>query len=137
MKSQTRILLSVATTLTFAVTFAGCASSPKLYPNAKYKTVGKDAAEADVKVCQQEADDYVGGKGGKVAKSAGTGAAIGAAVGGVAGLFGGNFGTGLLEGAAIGGAAGATGEALTPDQMKQQYVNRCLAGKGYEVLGWD
>lgn len=37
------------------------------------------------------------------------------------------------EAAKGGGAA----EAISPDQFKKNYVNQCLAEKGYHVLGWN
>jgi outer membrane lipoprotein SlyB len=120
------------------IIISSCASRPKLYPNQKFKSVGKEAAKKDVDKCIAEADDYLeSSKGKKVAKGAGAGAAIGAAMGAVGGMFTGNMGSGLVRGGAIGAAGGGTAGALSPDQMKQRYVNQCLADKGYRVLGWD
>lgn len=115
-----------------------CSSKPQLYPNDKYKSVGKDVAQSDVKICMDESEEFLKGtKGKQVAKGAGGGAAIGAAIGAVGGLFTGNFGGGLVRGGAIGAAAGGTGAAISPDQLKKNYVNQCLADKGYRVIGWD
>lgn len=115
-----------------------CSSKPKLYPNQKFKNVGEDRANADVEICLKEADEYLkSSKGKQVVKSAGTGAAIGAAVGAVGGLFTGNLGRGIIRGGAMGTAGGAAAGAVSPDQMKQRYVNQCLSEKGYQVLGWD
>lgn len=117
---------------------ASCASKPKLYPNEKLKTVGKDAAAKDIDQCIADADEYLeSSKGKQVAKGAGAGAAIGAAMGGVAGLFTGNLGRGLVRGGAIGAAGGGAAGAISPDELKRRYVNQCLADKGYRVLGWD
>jgi outer membrane lipoprotein SlyB len=115
-----------------------CASRPQLYPNQKLKRVGKETAKKDIDKCIAEADDYLeSSKGKKIAKGAGAGAAIGAAMGAVGGMFTGNMGRGLVRGGAIGAAGGGTAGALSPDQIKQRYVNQCLAEKGYRVLGWD
>lgn len=115
-----------------------CASRPQLYPNSKLKTVGKDAAKSDVDQCIADADNYLeSSKGKQVAKSAGAGAAVGAAMGAVSGMFTGNFGRGLMRGGAVGAAGGAAVGGLSPDQIKRNYVNQCLAEKGYQVIGWD
>ena len=115
-----------------------CASRPQLYPNTKYKEVGKDRAKSDTDACIADADEFLkSSKGKKIAKGAGAGAAIGAAMGAVGGLFTGNLGGSLVRGGAIGAAGGGTAGALTPDQVKHNYVNQCLAEKGYQVIGWD
>lgn len=124
--------------LAFVLIFSACASRPQLYPNTKYKQVGQDKAKADTDACIADADAYLkSSKGKNVAKGAGGGAAIGAAIGAVGGLFTGNLGGGLIRGGAVGAAAGGTAGALTPDQVKHNFVNQCLADKGYQVIGWD
>ncbi len=116
----------------------GCASKPQLYPNQKYKTVGKEAAKKDIDQCITEADAYLeSSKGKQVAKGAGAGAAIGAAVGAVGGMFSGNMGRGLMRGGAMGAAGGGAAGAVSPAQLKRRFVNQCLAEKGYQVIGWD
>lgn len=115
-----------------------CASRPQLYPNAKLKSVGKEASQKDVDKCIADAEAYLqSSKGKQVAKGAGAGAVVGAAMGTVAGLFTGNVGRGLVRGGAIGAAGGGAAGALSPDQVKQRYVNQCLADQGYQVIGWD
>lgn len=115
-----------------------CASKPQLYPNDVYKKKGKVAAEADVNQCIKDADTYLeSSKGKATAKGAGAGALIGGAMGTVAGIFSGDIVRGATQGAAMGGAGGAVGGALSPDQVKHNFVNQCLAEKGYHVLGWD
>ncbi len=117
---------------------SSCASGPKLYPNEKFKAVGKEAAKRDIEKCIAEADNYLeSSKGKKIAKGAGAGAAIGAAMGAVGGMFTGNMGRGLVRGGAIGAAGGGVAGALSPDEIKHRYVNQCLAEKGYQVIGWD
>ena len=117
---------------------SSCASRPKLYPNHKVKSAGKEAAKKDIDKCLSEAEKYLeSSKGKKIAKGAGAGAAIGAAMGAVGGLFSGNVGKGLLRGGSIGAAGGGAAGAISPDEIKRRYVNQCLAEKGYQVLGWD
>ena len=43
----------------------------------------------------------------------------------------------VTSGAAVGGVAGAAGGAISPDQLKQAYTNKCLRDQGYEIVGWD
>ena len=117
---------------------SACASRPKLYPNDRMKAKGKETSEADVNLCLKQADTYLeSSEGKKMVKSAGFGAVVGGAIGAVAGVFTGDIGRGAAQGAAMGGAGGAVSGAISPDQLKQQYVNECLADKGYRVLGWD
>lgn len=124
--------------LVFLLILVSCASRPQLYPNQKLKSVGKEASQKDIDKCIADADNYLeSSKGKQVAKGAGAGAVIGAAMGGVAGLFTGNLGSGLVRGGAIGAAGGGAAGALTPDQIKHRYVNQCLADQGYQVIGWD
>ncbi len=124
--------------LVLTVLLTSCASKPQLYPNDKLKQVGKEKAKSDVEGCIADADEYLkSSKGKNIAKGAGGGAAIGAAMGAVGGLLTGNFGSGLVRGGAVGAAGGGTAGALTPDQVKRNFVNQCLADKGYRVIGWD
>ncbi len=124
--------------LVLLLLFGACASKPTLYPNEKLKEVGKEAAKKDVDKCIADADAYLeSSEGKKIAKSAGAGAAIGATIGAIGGALTGDFGGSLVRGAAIGTGAGAVGGALSPDELKQRYVNQCLADQGYRVLGWD
>lgn len=120
------------------LSLVGCASGPQLYPNSKYESVGKEGAKKDIEECTQRAEAFLeSSKGKQVAKGAGAGALVGAAVGGAFGLLTGNVGRGLGHGAVMGGAGGAAGAAVSPDQIKRNFVNRCLAERGYEVIGWN
>lgn len=115
-----------------------CASRPELYPNEKYKSIGKKAAKEDIDKCIKDAEEYLkDSKGKQVAKGAGFGASVGAAMGAIGGAFTGNFGGGLVRGAAIGAGGGAAAGAASPDVVKKNYVNQCLADQGYQVIGWD
>ena len=115
-----------------------CSSSPVLYPNQKYESVGEEVAQDDVKTCIDKADKFLkSSKGKKMLKSGGAGAIVGGVIGGVAGLFTGDIAGSAAQGAAMGGAGGAVAGALNPDELKQKYVNHCLNKQGYQVLGWD
>lgn len=123
------------TLLVFFLT--ACSSKPVLYPNERYKKVGEDRAQKDVDHCIVLADKFLkSSKGQQILKGAGQGSVLGSVVGGITGLLTGDFLESLITGAAAGAATGATGEAISPDRLKQAYVNRCLAKKGYEVIGW-
>lgn len=124
------------------ILLASCSSAPVLYPNAKYESVGAEVAKADIKICEEKADKFLASsKGKQILKGAGGGAAVGSAVGAVTGLFTGDFlgslTRGAAVGAAVGAAAGGTAGAITPDQLKRRFTEKCLADKGYQVIGWD
>lgn len=124
--------------LAMALLLCSCSSRPQLYPNQKYKEMGESASKEDIKLCMDEADKFLESpRGKKMLKGAGTGAVVGSAMGAVAGIFSGNVARGAVAGAAIGGAGGAAAGAMSPDEVRQRYVNKCLADKGYEVIGWD
>lgn len=124
--------------LLLLLVMTSCASRPQLYPNQKLKAVGKEESRKDVDACIADAETYLeSSKGKQIAKGAGGGAAVGAAMGAVVGMFTGNLGRGLVRGGAIGAAGGGAAGAISPDQLKRNYVNQCLADKGYRVIGWD
>jgi outer membrane lipoprotein SlyB len=115
-----------------------CASKPVLYPNEKFESVGEVNAQEDTEICMKKADKFLKSpKAKKMLKSGGAGALLGGVVGGVAGIFTGNIAGSAAQGAAMGGAGGAVAGALSPDELKQKYVNQCLSKKGYQVLGWE
>lgn len=123
--------------LILIVAITGCASKPKLYPNSTYKS-DPEKAKVSIDQCMADSETYLeSSKGKQVTKGAGAGAIIGGAMGAVSGIFTGNIVRGATQGAAIGGAGGAAGGAISPDQLKRNYVNQCLGEKGYQVLGWD
>jgi hypothetical protein len=115
-----------------------CASKPVLYPNRKLKKVGKEASQLDINTCMNESEEFLeSGAAKKILKGAGSGSIFGAAVGAVSGLITGDVLGGLSSGAAVGAVGGGVGAAISPDQLKQSYVNKCLSDKGYKVIGWD
>lgn len=122
-----------------------CASyRPVLEDNEQYMKVGESRAEADIDDCMARADVYLEKhKSDRMMKQAGRGAVSGAIVGGIMGALTGNTNDalkGAAFGGAVGAASGAAGEAtkdnLKPDEMKQQYVAKCLERKKYNVIGW-
>jgi outer membrane lipoprotein SlyB len=121
---------------------AGCADKrPVLYPNARLKQVGAEAAQRDVDGClrlarEGGADDD---RDAEVAKSTAGGAAVGGAVGAATGAVLGNLGRGAAAGAAGGAAGGLVRGAFNssdPDPVFKNWVDRCLREKGYEPIGW-
>lgn len=113
---------------------------PVLYPDEHLKTVGEQAARADMDRCLADAKVYLkANPAKKIGRKMSGGAVFGAVMGTVFGAFTGNFGRAISEGAAVGAAAGlAHGayEAGSPDQIQRAYTQRCLAEKGYSVIGW-
>jgi len=125
-------------TFVLCLSAIGCSSAPKLYPNKRYQAAGKAGAEKDINKCTTKADAFLeSSKGKQILKGAGKGSIFGAILGGVTGLLTGDVVQGLASGAVIGGAAGATGEAISPERLKQSFITRCLQKKGYEIIGWD
>lgn len=128
--------------LAAAALLAACASPrPKFYPNEHYRAVGEDAAKKDAEACMAEGKAYVKANPVKpIARKTAWGAAMGAAMGAVIGAITGDFKGALESGAAAGGAGGLIGgtadAAMNPDDLVKAYTDRCLAEKGYSVLGW-
>lgn len=127
----------------------GCLSCstarPILYGNEKYNQVGRASADRDIAECKKLADEAGAtegtGRAGQAAKSTGVGAAGGAAAGAVGGAISGSPGLG----AAVGAASGAVWGFITslfnwgssePSDVHKNYVNQCLADRGYQVAGW-
>ena len=117
-----------------------CATRPIVYPNQKLRESGQVAVSADTDAGLAEAHEYLeSGRVPEVAKRTGEGAVVGGAVGAAVGAVSGNVGRGAAAGAA-GGAAGSLAHGLfhwrDPDPVEQRYVERCLAERGYDVIGW-
>ncbi|MFI5346081.1 MAG: cell envelope biogenesis protein OmpA [Elusimicrobiota bacterium] len=127
--------------LTLAAALTACAAPrPKFYPNERYPSVGEEQAKKDTDECLGKAKEYLKENPLKpVARKTAWGAASGAVIGAVVGAITGDFKGALESGAAAGGAAGVmqgTADANTPDGVVRAYTDRCLAEKGYSVLGW-
>jgi hypothetical protein len=125
----------------------GCGTaSPVLYQNQKYEDVGRAGVDRDIAECRALADRAGAtpdaSKAGETAKSAGVGAVGGAAAGAVGGAIGGSPGIGAAAGAASGvvwSLFSAMFGWMTPSQPSSvhvNYVNACLADRGYQVVGW-
>jgi uncharacterized protein YcfJ len=121
------------------VLLLGCATRPIVYPNEKLRQTGHVTVETDIDACLAEAREYLEtGRVKRVAKETAEGAVVGGAVGAATGAV---LGEGRGAGAgAAGGAAGALARGMLgsrdPDPIEKAYVNRCLAERGYDVLGW-
>jgi len=90
--------------------------------------------QQDLFECRQHAervspaeDTLIGGAGGAAA-----GAALGAISGALLGGFG--AGEGAAFGAAAGGLLGVGGGAISGISNQQEIIDRCLAGRGWNVL---
>jgi hypothetical protein len=96
--------------------------------------------QEDTAACLAEAEAYVQhGRVPEAAKRTAESAAVGGAIGGAVGAVTGSVGRGAAAGAA-GGAAGSVARSLLgwrdPDPVEKRYVERCLAERGYDVIGW-
>jgi hypothetical protein len=121
-------------------------AKPILYSNEKYREVGSEAAARDVAECEALADRAGASPGddqaGQAARNVGAGAAGGAAAGAVGGAIGGSPGIGAAAGAASGAVWGLFSwmfgwmRPSQPSPVHVNYVNMCLADRGYQVAGW-
>jgi hypothetical protein len=124
---------------------AGCSTAkPVLYNNDKFQQAGREVADHDIAECKALADQAEAtegaGKGGKVAKGAGVGTVVGAAGGAAGGAIWGSAGQGAASGAVAGLVGGLLwpllGSSNLPSDVHMNYVNQCLADRGYQVAGW-
>lgn len=137
--------LAVAAVLAAAAALGGCASSAPVVYSKQRDVVPVDArTQADIAQCRRAADQRVG-RNGLDTRQAAQRSASTAGVGFVAAAVGGlvSHTRGAWEkarGAAAGGAAGMATKLLLDwnegDDVYQTYVERCLAARGHEVLGW-
>ena len=139
--ASARTLLATALAVGLLAGCAAVSQRPVLYPNAKFKQVGDSVAQKDIEECAANAERAGASAGGSQAARGGMqGAAMGAAGSAVGTLIrGGNIIEGAAAGAAVGGAAGAAGGAFQTGEgsgVYRNFVGRCLAERGYEVIGW-
>ena len=126
---------------------AGCATpvaKPAFYPNAHYQQVGPAQANADAQYCAELAQQSDVNAVNKV--DAGRSAAAGAAGVGTAGVVGSlltghkpdlkNIAAGAAAIGAGGAAATAAGQSVGGSGLYRQFVQQCLAERGYHVIGW-
>jgi hypothetical protein len=126
---------------------AGCATpvaKPAFYPNAHYQQVGPAQANADAQYCAELARQSDVNAVNKV--DAERSAAAGAAGVGTAGVVGSlltghkpdlkNIAAGAAAIGAGGAAATAAGQSVGGSGLYRQFVQQCLAERGYHVIGW-
>jgi hypothetical protein len=114
---------------------------PVFYPNEKLNEVGQAQAVRDIDECLNLSSQagLNTNRAGTVAKKTAQDATVGAVVGGAVGAVTGDFGEGVAIGAAGGGASGFIRGLFGSrdlDPLQTQFVNQCLADKGYRVIGW-
>jgi hypothetical protein len=130
-----------------SVLVAGCATpiaKPAFYPNAHYQRVGAAQAQADAQACAELANQSDVGAVNKVdAVRVGAAGAAGVAVAGTVGsvLKGNkpnvkNIAAGAAAVGAGGAAATAAGQSVGGSSLYRQFVQQCLAERGYQVIGW-
>ncbi|MEE9344389.1 MAG: glycine zipper family protein [Methylococcales bacterium] len=127
------------------ITMMGCASNrPVLYPNEQFQQKGRQAADSAIDQCNALADETgiseVKYQGKRTATNGAKGAVLGAVSGAIGGAISGGVGIGTAIGAASGAAVGiisGLASSTDPSPTYQQFVNRCLRERGYEVIGWE
>ena len=131
-----------------ALLLVGCATpiaKPAFYPNAHYQRVGTAQANADAQFCAELAQQSEVRAVNKVdaGRSAAAGAAGVATAGVVGSVLSGNKPSlrDITAGAAAIGAAGAAataaGQSVGGSSIYRQFVQQCLAERGYQVIGWN
>jgi len=139
--------LALSFTAAAAVLLTGCATpvaKPAFYPNAHYQRMGPVQANADAQYCAELAQQSEVTAVNKV--DAGRSAAAGAAGVGTAGVVGSllsghkpdlkNIAAGAAAIGAGGAAATAAGQSVGGSGLYRQFVQQCLAERGYQVIGW-
>ena len=130
-----------------AMLLSGCATpvaKPAFYPNAHYQRVGPAQAQSDAQFCAELAQQSDVKAVNKI--DAGRAAAAGAAGVGTAGVVGSvlsggkpslkNIAAGAAAIGAGGAAATAAGQSVGGSSIYRQFVQQCLAERGYQVIGW-
>jgi hypothetical protein len=119
-------------------------AKPAFYPNAYYQSVGPARAEADAQACASLAQQSdVGAVNKADAARAGAAGAAGVGTAGVVGsLLSGhkpdlkNIAAGAAAFGAGGAAAATAGQSVGGSGLYRQFVQQCLAERGYHVIGW-
>ena len=132
-------------TLCVSAFVTGCAASskPTLYPNDHLTSQSKSEVDADIKYCQDLADNYVKdpNKYQGLATTGITAGAIGAGAGALGGVIvGSNVGRATGAGAAVAAVVAIANELINKGDHSpsyQSFANHCLAKKGYKVTGWN
>ncbi|WP_419953606.1 glycine zipper family protein [Methylobacterium sp.] len=141
---SSRSILPAIVALVGVASLLACAPKPVLYPTPHYQAVGKAAADAAVDECLELAKasgvESRSGRGQGAARRTAAGAASGAVGGAVGGAIWGNAGRGAASGAAGGAAVGLFSSLFSrpgPSPAYQNFVNRCLAERGFDTMGWQ
>lgn len=121
MKAMNARLVVVTLVTLFA---AGCASKRVIVDTQGVDPVRYERDRAECEAYAGQVDT-----GGQVVRSAGFGAALGAAI---AAIFGNS--KDVARGAGAGGVAGGAKGAVQSDNEKSQVLRNCLRGRGYRVL---
>jgi len=132
--------------LLLVVILFSCASySPIFDNNKKFTDVGAKVANKDFVECKKEAENYLDQyKLKKATNEARRKAIVGGLFGGLWGLVFGNSAQsiigGVVGGSIFGGLYGGLSslgdDKINPDEVKKNYITRCLNRKEYEIIGW-
>jgi len=132
--------------LTLVVILFSCASySPIFDKNKKFIDVGEKVANEDFVECKKEAENYLDQyKLKKATNEARRKAIVGGLFGGLFGLVVGNSAQSVVGGAVggslfgglYGGLSSLGEDKIEPDEVKKNYITRCLNRKEYEIIGW-
>ncbi|MCP5416149.1 MAG: cell envelope biogenesis protein OmpA [Chromatiaceae bacterium] len=122
----------------------GCAATekrPLFYYGSYQHPVSKGQSDRDTNECMALARraGVAENRDGEIGRKAATGAVLGGIAAGAWSLVRGHGGDTLLAGAVAGGATGAAKGAIDATEQSpifRKYVERCLAERGYEVIGW-
>ena len=138
---------AASVSLCLGIFLVGCATpvaKPAFYPNAHFQRVGPAQAQADAQFCASLAQQSDVRSVNKV--DAGRAAAAGAAGVGTAGVVGSllsgqkpdlkSIAAGAAAIGAGGAAATAAGQSVGGSPVYRQFVQQCLAERGYQVIGW-
>ena len=128
-----------------AVVLTGCATpQPVVYQKTTASAIEQQRVAKDTQDCRRRAEAAVGLNARRAEASAQSAAKTGAiafAATAVAGLVGAS--KDVWQRARAGAAGGATGAAVKtvlewndPDDVHQEYVERCMSERGHDVLGW-
>lgn len=139
--SSSSFLFQVSISCIFLSTIGCSGPRPILYPNDHLKQVGAAQADQDIEECQQFAEEHVAeNDAATVAGNTVVGAGSGGAIGAVGGAVRGGAGIGAAIGAATGAVFGLIRGLFQSSQLTPAYrsfVNRCLAERGYDSVGWN
>jgi outer membrane lipoprotein SlyB len=135
----------LALSATAALVLAGCATpQPVVYQKAATGAAQQQRVTKDTQECRRRAEAAVGlnaRRADAAAQNAAKTGAIAFAATAVGSLV--NASKDAWQRARVGAAGGATGAAVKtvlewndPDDVHQEYVERCMEERGHDVLGW-